>query len=78
MASSIVLSWYSSSARVTSAKSQPKVLDVGREVQTLGPIDRTPETPGSGNQGIEYLTQIDQQQKHVESTLNIVDMVCTL
>ena len=48
-------------------------------IETPGPIDRTPETPGSGNnnQGIEYITQIDQQQKHVESTLNIVDIVCT-
>ena len=36
----------SSSARVTSVKFH-KVLG-GREVQRPGPIDRTPETPGSG------------------------------
>ena len=38
----------SSPVRVTSAKSQPKLLDVGRYRQTPGPIDQTPETPGSG------------------------------
>ena len=35
----------SSSVRVTSGKSQPKLLDGGRELETKGPIDRT---PGSG------------------------------
>ena len=35
----------SSSARVTSAKFQPKSR---RELERPGPIDRTPETPGSG------------------------------
>ena len=34
----------SSSARVTSAKFQPKVF----YIETPGPIDRTPGTPGSG------------------------------
>ena len=38
----------SASARVTSAKSQPKVLEVFRETGSPGSIDRTPETPGSG------------------------------
>ena len=44
LASSASIELVSSSARVTSAKSQPKLLDR----QTPGPIDRTPETPGSG------------------------------
>ena len=38
----------SSSARVTSAKFQPKVLEVCSDIERPGPIDRTPETPGSG------------------------------
>ena len=37
----------SSSARVTSAKFH-KVLDVCTDIERPGPIDRTPETPGSG------------------------------
>ena len=44
LASSASIELVSSSARVTSAKSQPKLL----YRQTPGPIDRTPETPGSG------------------------------
>ena len=42
----VSIAWVSSSARVTSVKFH-KVLG-GREVQRPGPIDRTPETPGSG------------------------------
>ena len=42
----------SSSARVTSAKFHKGL--VGREVQRPGPIDRTPETPGSGKNLIYY------------------------
>ena len=44
LASSVSIDLVSLSARVTSAKSQPKLL----YRQTPGPIDRTPETPGSG------------------------------
>ena len=44
LASSPSIELVSSSARVTSAKSQSKL----SLVVTPGPIDRTPETPGSG------------------------------
>ena len=47
LASSASIELVSASARVTSAKSQPKVSDIERP----GPIDRTPETPGSGKNG---------------------------
>ena len=46
LASSASIELVSSSARVTSAKFHKGL--VGREVQRPGPIDRTPETPGSG------------------------------
>ena len=48
LASSVSIELVSSSARVTSAKSQPKLPDIERP----GPIDRTPETPGSGKNGV--------------------------
>ena len=47
LASPASIELVSSSARVTSAKFH-KVLYVGRELERPGPIDRTPETPGSG------------------------------
>ena len=46
LASSASIELVSSSARVTSAKFQ-KVVG-SRELETSGPINRTPETPGSG------------------------------
>ena len=41
----------SSSARVTSAKFH-KVPYVGTDIERPGPIDRTPETPGSGKKNM--------------------------
>ena len=46
LASSASIELVSSSARVTSAKFQKGL--VGRELERPGPIDRTPETLGSG------------------------------
>ena len=46
LASSVSIGLVSSLARVTSAKFQKGV--GWRELETPGPIDRTPETPGSG------------------------------
>ena len=46
LASLATIELVSSSARVTFVKFH-KVF-VGRELETPGPIDRTPETPGSG------------------------------
>ena len=49
LASSASIELVSSSARVTWAKSQPKLLYVCTWIETPGPKDRTPGTPGSGN-----------------------------
>ena len=46
LAPAVRIELVSSSARVTSAKFQKGV--GSRELETPGPIDRTPETPGSG------------------------------
>ena len=46
LASSVSIELVSSSARVTSTKSTKALVD--RDIETPRPIDRTPETPGSG------------------------------
>ena len=51
LASSVSIELVSSSARVTSAKFHKAV------VQTSGPIDRTPETPGSGKKQKQNMIQ---------------------
>ena len=60
LASSASIELVSSSARVTSAKFQKGVC---REWLTPGPIDRTPETPGSGKNMIKKI----KTPRHVAS-----------
>ena len=50
LASSASIELVSSSARVTSAKFHKAA--VRSDIETPGPIDRTPETPGSGKNAI--------------------------
>ena len=68
----------SSSARVTSAKFHKTV--VGRYVQRPGPIDRTPETPGSGKYGkrILNLQKCLQSKKEWGTLWRVGDKVCLL
>ena len=66
----------SSSARVTSAKFHKSV--VGRYIETPGPIDRTPETPGSGKKIIADFIFTKYKVENKENCEEIEDTECQL
>ena len=68
LASSVSIELVSSSARVTSAKFHKGV------IETPGPIDRTPETPGSGKNGLKAAFYLPRFRFHTpRKTLNSIE-----
>ena len=58
---SVGIELVSSAARVTPVKSA-KPLSVSRQLETTGPIDQTPETPGSDKNHFQATKETEEQR----------------